>query len=266
VIREIFDSLNAAFPNSGDRFPVNLFKGSRPNPERVARALAAAAPTAEVLVNELVRIGGRFMAMVQEVYDRLAKHAVTISGTRAAEKFRFERGGIDEERLTISPAFIERWRHVCESVQQVKLGWIDEDALDSFVGWDNAFYGRGPVESVDFDRLAGWVLAMNQDSSVVPDADKRAAEQLVGAAEELVRARIAHLRDPGGHAPDEERSVRSDRSLFQATDVIGVTVQDSAIAGTDAPKEISVIGLTADMTPVTSGHRIRARLLIALRQ
>jgi hypothetical protein len=192
---------------------VNLLKGGGPDPGRVARALAAAAPTAEILVNELVRVGGRFMAMVQEVYDRLSRHAVTIGGTKAAEKFRFERGGIDEERLTISPAFIEQWRHVCGGVQQVELGWIDEDALQPFVGWDDAFYGRGPVESVDFDRLAGWVLAMNQDSSVVIDADKRAAEQLVDAAERLVRAWIARLRDPGGRARDEGRSERSDRSL-----------------------------------------------------
>ncbi len=251
VIQEIFDSLNAAFPHSDSRFPVNLLKGGRPDPKHVARDLAAAAPTAEVLVNELVRVSGRFMAMVQEVYGRLSRHAVTIGGTKTAEKFRFERDGIDEGRLTISPAFIEQWRHVREGVQQVELGWIDEGALQSFVGWDDAFYGRGPAESVDFDQLAGWVLAMNQDSPVISDADRRAAEQLVGAAERLVRARIALLRDPGGRARDQERSVRGDRSLFNATGVIGITVRDNAIAGTDVPQAlISVIGLTADMTPV----------------
>jgi hypothetical protein len=250
VIREIFDSLNAAYPHSGGRFPANLLKGGRPDPERVARALAAAAPTAEVLLNELVRVGGRFMAMVQEVYDLLSRHAVTIGGNQAAEKFRFERGGIDETRLIISPAFIERWRHVCESVQQVELGWIDEDALRSFVGWDGAFYGRGPVESVDFDRLAGWVLAMNRNISLLPGADTRAAEQLIGAAEELVRVRIASLTDPGGRARDGDGPASGERSLFQATGVIGITMGDSAIAGTGDREGISVIGLTADLTPV----------------
>lgn len=250
VIREIFDSLNATFPNRGNRFPANLLKGGSPEPNRVAHALAAAAPTAEVLVNELVRVGGRFMAMVQEVYDRLARESVTIGGAKAAEKFRFERGGIDEERLTISPAFIEQWRHVRQSMQQVELGWIDEEALRSFVVWDGAFYGRGPAESVDFEHLAGWALAMRQDSSIGPDTNRRAAELLVDAAERLVSARIARLQDSGGRAGDEERSVTSDRSLFQATGVIGITVRDSAIAGPDARQQISVIGLTADMNAV----------------
>ncbi len=286
VILEIFTSLDATFPDSAGRFPANLLRGGRPDPERVARALAAAAPAAEVLVNELVRVGGRFMDMVQEVYGRLARHAATISGTGAAEKFRFERGGIDEERLTISPAFIEQWRHLCEAVQQVELGRINVDALRWFLLWDsNAFYGGGYVKAVDFTQLPGWVLAMNQAGPAASDADQRAAERLITAAERLVRAWIARLEAPGDHTEEEEvageedlistwlqideerhgvllndekqralyrQCLRQDRDLLRKSGLVGMGVGGDAFAGAgvSAWRESQVIGLDADMSPV----------------
>ena len=116
----------------------------KPYPERIADSLANAAPTADDLVNVVVAVGGRFIDMVSEVYGRLARHAVTIGGKDAAEKFRFQRGGINEEQLTISSAFIEQWRQLQNVTRRRETGSINELAIGSFLGWDGASTGDGP--------------------------------------------------------------------------------------------------------------------------
>jgi hypothetical protein len=248
VIREILEKLDGPIPGN----PAKL------RPENLARDLASAAPTAEALINVVVAVGGRFIDMVNEVYVRLARHAVTIGGKGTAEKIRFQRDGINEQQLTISPAFIERWRELQEATRRTETGWIDESAIESFLGWDGDFYGRWPVDRDDGIRLAAWALALNRTARV-SGPDESAALALIAAAERLVRAHITRLEtlartgtDPVT-APGPDRNgygfgtVRAALAGFTETGLVGMTIYPDSVTGVT---ERSIIGFDARFQPV----------------
>ena len=268
VTDEIFDSFGLEFQHISDQFPARLLRRAEQLRRSAARDLAAAAPTADDLLNEVVRVGGRFIAMLDAVYARLTKHAATVGGGNA-ETFRFRRGGIDEDQLTISPEFIERVRQLERSVRRIETGWIDEEAILRFLSWDNGpFYGTWPLGQASRQRLAAWVIGMDHAGSVAGQralgAEETAAVNLVTAAERVVRARIARLEtlsqtgiDPeptAGRREDEEsyysgpRTLADDLESFSETGVLGLTVLPDWVEGVNSPR--SLIGLRADLTPV----------------
>jgi hypothetical protein len=268
VTDEIFDSFGLEFHHISEQFPARLLRRADQLRQRAARDLAAAAPTADDLLNEVVRVGGRFIAMLDAVYARLTKHAATVGGGNA-ETFRFRRGGIDEDQLTISPEFIERVRQLERSVRRIETGWIDEEAILRFLSWDNGpFYGTWPLKQASRQRLAAWVIGMDHAGSVAGQralgAEETAAARLVAAAERVVRARIARLEtlsqtgvDPeptAGRQADEEsyysgaRTLADDLESFSETGLLGLTVIPDWVEGVNSP--YSLIGLRADLTPV----------------
>lgn len=189
-----------------------------------AEQLADAAPTTAVLLNAVVRCGGRFVAMVEDIYQRLERHAATTTGT--SEAFRLRRAGVDEDQLTISPAFLEQVRRLTRRLTTIEVGRIDVLAVGSFVGWDGGeLYGRWPPDAANGDRLADHILSLGWIASAVAghatssavraaateavDAATRAAERVVSAAEWLVRAHLARLdasSDQGGGGDDGVRT------------------------------------------------------------
>ena len=209
VINEFFDSFGLDINELDARYPRGLPGRIRLLRKRAASSLAGAAPTAAALLNEIVRCGGRFVAMLDEVYARLSQHTSTTEGT--SETFRLERGGVDEEQLTISPAFIEKVRHLSRFLRTIEIGRIDEDAVGSLIGWDGGeSYGHWPV----VDRNGGFRLtdAVLHLAWITPAVDQRAsqdtawarirpavdaarisADRMVAAAERLVRAHVAYL-------------------------------------------------------------------------
>ncbi|GAA1875202.1 hypothetical protein GCM10009715_22380 [Paeniglutamicibacter psychrophenolicus] len=173
-----------------------------------AAQLAKAAPSAEDLLNAVVRCGGRFVSMLDEVFTRLAQHSTSTSGT--SDTFRLKRSGVDESSLTISPGFLERVHHLMEVLQHIPVGVMDEQALKSFTRWDNGVsYGRWPINDDHDDRLVNAVLDLAWVGPLVrqrAEADPgwtpalilwnqahEAAALLTNAAEGLVRSHAAHL-------------------------------------------------------------------------
>jgi hypothetical protein len=68
VINEIFGSFGASLPDSSNHFPSRLLRtGGEAYRAQVAKSLSEAAPTAGALFNEVVRVGGGFMEMDNEV-------------------------------------------------------------------------------------------------------------------------------------------------------------------------------------------------------
>jgi hypothetical protein len=199
VIVEIFATFNVDFEALEAAHPVGSVDRARTLRQVAAERLAHAAPTASALVNELVRCGGRFVDMVQEVFGRLARQVTTTSGT--SETFRLHRGGVDEEALTISPAFIEQVRRLELSLGAVQVGRTDEGAIRNFLLWDNGeLYGTWPRGSDDGRRLPDAVLQLAWAASGTTDdsddavlAARAAAERLIAAAEQVLRAHILHL-------------------------------------------------------------------------
>lgn len=281
VIDELFDSFDVDFHDIDVQFPPNLPERTRLLRERAASQLADAAPTSAALLNAVVRLGGRFVAMVEEVYGRLSRHAATVSG--ASETFRLERGGVDEEQLTISPAFIEQVRYLVESLQTIDIGQIDEASLSRFILWDNGEpYGRWPISATSNDDMLSYAVvnlawipeAVRQRALVDPawaeagpavEAARTAAGRLVTAAERLVQAHIAHLevlpdtdaQTAAGllfsgemdewslrHFADELEHFRAERALGQG--VPGGGPQEW-VTGID---ETSALGLRAHLQPV----------------
>lgn len=103
--------------------------------EQAGQALADAGRSTGEIINTLLRIGGRFVAMLEEVYDVLDDHAATTTGTN--ESYRVGRGEIDETALYISPAFSEQVRHLEAGLSTIPTGRVDNGLLSSFVGFDN---------------------------------------------------------------------------------------------------------------------------------
>jgi hypothetical protein len=283
VIDELFDSFGIKFEEIAAQVDRHIPDRTKHLREQAARRLAAAAPTAAVLLNEVVRLGARFIAMVNEIYDRLARHAATETGTSAT--FRFERGLVDEEQLEISPKFIEQLRRLKELLHAVDIGKIDAGAIRSLLVWDDGeFYGRWPFAVYNDDnRLPDAVLHLNwipqaverrasQDVAwagltPVVDAARESAERFVAAGEQLVRSHIAHLDElsdaqpaaaaglmfmnesPYGFERELER-FRADRTLAaRARSAYFATLaQDSAI-GLRADPELAPVVLTSDNYP-----------------
>lgn len=181
--------------------------------EAAAEQLADAAPTAGALLNEVVRCGGRFVAMVAEIYEHLARYSTTTRGT--SDTFRLQRGDVDEEQLVISPEFIEQVRKLEQRLTTLEIGRIDHDALQQFTRADNgAFYGSLPTESEDgvmlldgllalawirpeiFSRPTGMAHRVPTGWEIAADAATEAVaagERLVSTAQWLIRTHLAHI-------------------------------------------------------------------------
>jgi hypothetical protein len=275
VIDEIFDAFNIDFSGLEARFSPRMRDRTGLLRRRAANRLAEAAPTATDLLNEFVRRGGRFVAMLDEIYARLARHTAAIAGP--TETFRLERAGVAEEYLTISPAFIEQVRRLEQRLGALDIGMIDEAAVGSLLGWDGGeLYGRWPVRDNDGFRLADAVLhlawitpAVEQYASrdaawaaVHPavEATRASAQRLMTAAGKLVRAHAAHLDalsdidaqtavgqlfankpawGPGNAVAELEH--------FRATRMLGAVVDPFYVTGIE---ETSAIGLRDGLEPV----------------
>ncbi len=284
VIDEIFKAFGVSFSDIVSAVPASMPGRAERLRKRAADRLADAAPTPEALISEVVRCGGRFIAMLDEVYRRLARHAATETGT--AETFRLQRAGVDEERLTISEAFIERVRDIERVLRTVEIGKVDEAAIGSFMGWDGGeLYGTWPVQTAAAGRLADAVLNLtwitplvSQDASLSAaraelgpafDAARASAGRLVAAAEQLVRAYVAHAdllsgadaetaaallfsNEPAdwfmGYAAAELERFRTERVLAQAA-------QPEYVTGMN---ETSEVGLSDDLKPVVLPMRTRS--------
>lgn len=232
-------------------------RASQPNAKRtlraaIAEALVERAGSASHLMTEVARCGGRFLAMVEEIYAFLAAHRATTAGT--SEEFRFRKDGMDLE-LPISPAFIERIRVLQRSLLQIETGTIDRNALARFLGIDNGeFYGSWPVEGHEHSNARGVYLplarAVTQLAFFQAELNARwnsapsranvrpalrgaveAAEELVARAERLLLAHARFLRsaelDQLSKSKVEEsdaRYLRRERELLDQHGVLGCSV------------------------------------------
>lgn len=205
-------------------------------PKAAAAALAAAAPSPEALMTEVVRCGGRFVAMVEEIYSLLADHVATTTGS--AEHFRLRRDDVNLE-ITISPAFIERVRELQSVIRRVTIGRIDHKAIADLVGWDNGeFYGLWPLQRGNL-RLLDAVL---RTDALGPA--RLAAEAFVATVQSLLDAHIANLTALNGddvHTlfvnldANAEHSARRELVLFRAESVLGATTYQGSVAELDQP-------------------------------
>jgi hypothetical protein len=210
VIEDLFDSFGLDFATLDRQFPRRGFAQQRTTllREAAAEQLAGAAPTTAVLLNGVVRLGGRFVSMVEEIYQRLARHTATTTGT--SEVFRLRRSDVDESPPTISPAFLEQVRRLTSTLTRIEIGRIDVTAVQSFVGWDNGgLYGTWPPRDGSGNRLADHILALGWIAPAVADQGTssamwaeatdavvtatRAAERVIGTAEWLVRSYLTSL-------------------------------------------------------------------------
>jgi hypothetical protein len=153
VIGELFAAFGIDFGELNALFPAATPGRETALREESARRLAEATPSAAALLNAVMRCGGRFVAMVDEVYARLARHAATTTGT--SETFRLERRDVAEEHLTLSPAFVEEARRLAQRLSTIPIGLVDEKAVDSFILSDNGeFYGRWPLDVSDETKVS----------------------------------------------------------------------------------------------------------------
>lgn len=220
-------------------------------------------------MNAIIRSGSRFLAMVEEIYARLAAEATTTAGT--SETFRLQRAGLNEEGLTISPAFIEQVRRLRRAMSAIQVGRIDDALLDRFLSWDNGgLYGRWPLGQDDGLRLADAVLhlAWLPDGPAVRVA-RAAAERLVAAAEQLVRAHVANLDryaaiDADNAAPllfqgERERWLQrfqNEQRRFRADGVLTATAYNNVVANLDGVVDVGLDrNLATVMRPTTEDHR-----------
>jgi hypothetical protein len=215
--RDVADELFAAFGVDLDAIDASVGQATsdRKTASRnaAAKALAAAAPSPEALMHETVRCGGRFIAMVEEIYRSLAGHARATAGS--SEQFRFQRDGVDLD-LTISEAFIERIRRLQQTLRRAVVGQVDEVLLSRFTRWDGGeLYGTWPLDSGDL-RLLDAVLNLSwMERLAGPGAPpeinaalagaRAAAIGLVGAAERLIDAHMTGLAElaADGRSVDE---------------------------------------------------------------
>lgn len=215
--------------------------------EAAACALADAAATPEMLMAAAVRCGGRFIAMLDEIYALLSEHAATTTG--AAQTFRLRRDG-DGPELEISDAFIERVRHLRAAIVKRTTGRIDHDALQRFVVWDNGFYGQWPLAGGI--RLLDSLLRADAIGSARPEA-----EELVAELQRIVELHLANLSVLASRDSDEIPGDRASAELdaevrvFRATGALGATAQEYWVDGVESS---AFIGLKADGTPVQLRH------------
>ncbi len=243
--------------------------------EQAANALAAAVPSTAALLNALVRVGGRFVLMVEEIYELLAHCAVSTAGTN--EVFTISRGELDEDGLSISPAFVEQVRHVESRLVSQTTGRADIRRLNSLVGLDNGVpYGSWPLEGdkskrkrfrltaavLQVPRMAElWARRAREDGGWLAAAAAgkeatRASEVFIAAAERVVAAHAAHLdfllAEVGevdaivsaayGHDLKdwELRAVSDEVERFQRDGLLASVAVENQIEGL---KEMSCVGL-----------------------
>jgi hypothetical protein len=246
--------------------------------ESATTVLVEAAPSAAALLNELLRCGGDFLAMVDEVYAHLAKHVSTTSGT--SEAFRLQRDEFSADMITLSPAFLEELHSLQRQLQSIRVGRLQEDLIAKLVMCDGGeLYGRWPLGDPDGRRLLDEVLhlawlprvatprvgAVDAVRTALEQA-RAAAEALVAAAAQLVGAHMAHLDQVSGMpavnaAPllfsnplDDQR--RLDRLLnrleaelahFSEERLLGVIAGPGTVAGLD---HTALVALDPDTEPV----------------
>lgn len=223
VIDELFEAFGLDFASLERQVPPRTKDRVKVLQARAADELARAAPGVAALLQEVLKRGSRFVAMLDEVYWRLAKHHAT--ALVAAEVVRIGREEVRID-LNISEAFIEQVRERQRVLERIATGAVDERSVRSFVNMDNGgCYGRWPLG--DYDNgfpLAeaihhlGWiserVRAETQAGftglSTAVDEANRAADRLCSVAERLVHAHVLHLdlleraRAGGEEQSDEE--------------------------------------------------------------
>ncbi|MBE1493135.1 hypothetical protein H4696_000235 [Amycolatopsis lexingtonensis] len=287
--RDVIDDLFSAF---GMTFAALDRRVPRQTPNRAAflrkaaaEQLADAAPTAGALLNEVMRCGGRFVAMIDEIYRYLTRYSATTSGTN--ETFRLQRADVDEQQLVISPEFIERIRKLEQRLTTFEIGRIDHDALRSFTVVDNgAFYGSWPISSSSGIRLLDGLLALawirpevasrmaGDDAHLEPAlapagwesaADALAAataagERLVSVARWVVRIHLAHIDLLPTDTPnltnelfltdrpdDVARRVELEVERYRTSRVITTEAEPASV--TDVESRLD-LGLDYDLQPV----------------
>jgi hypothetical protein len=232
-----------------------------------ADALASAAPSAAALMTEVVRCGGRFVGMVEEIYALLADHVATTSGS--SEQFVIKRDELDELEITISPAFIENLSQLQRVIRRVTLGRVDQRALDDLLGWDGGeFYGRWPVDDDHGQRLLdavlhlGWLadaVAGTAAGNVLSEA-RTAAGRLVETAVGLVEGHMAHLAELEGDEVEtalsglnewSSRHALDELQRFRRDGVLAASAYKSVVAGLD---QDCIVGL-AHRSPGEGGLR-----------
>lgn len=185
------------------------YRRARPLRQEAAKRLTEEAPSAEELINEVVRCGGRFVDMVQDVYRRLARHAVTAGG-KESDNFRLQRAGVNNDELVISEAFIERVRSLQSRLRSIAIGALREADVRSLINADGGrLYGGWPIRSINGRRhLADEIVTIaqiaatardrvasspaRQERVTLIDRAQKSADRLVTAAENLLRSHIAH--------------------------------------------------------------------------
>jgi hypothetical protein len=241
-----------------------------------AEQLADAAPTAAAIINEVARLGGRFVAMIADIYDRLSRHAATTTGT--STEFRLRRADVDID-LPISQSFIERVRSLLRSLQAVDIGSVDEPMLSAFLGIDGGgFYGDFPggdstqsgIRVADAVLHLNWIgdeiaerAAVDGSWSTVRDRLVRArmaADSLVATAESLVASHIAQLDALADATPDQAAgqlftngvvrlsgTLESELALFRSDGLIGSNASPFEIADYEDWMDV---GVDRDLEPV----------------
>ncbi|MEV5710285.1 hypothetical protein [Actinoallomurus sp. NPDC052274] len=282
VIGDLFDSFGLDFATLDRQFPRHRFPQQRTTllREAAAEQLAGAAPTTAVLLNGVVRLGGRFVSMVEEIYQRLARHTATTTGT--SEAFRLRRSDVDESPLTISPAFLEQVRRLTSTLTRIEIGRIDVTAVQSFLRWDvGRLHGNWPPRDASGNRLADHILALGWIAPAVADQDTssamwaeatdavitatRAAERVIGTAEWLVRSYLTSLdafSDENGviRSADVftyesshwitnqmERQFKNEVSRYHNSETLAVLAFPSHVNGIDEP---TFLGLDRQLGPV----------------
>ncbi|GAA0986198.1 hypothetical protein GCM10009555_063110 [Acrocarpospora macrocephala] len=218
--------------------------------------LAAAAPTAEDLLNAVLQCGGRFVAMLEEIYQRLDRHTAS---TNANEEIRLRRAGVREDLFTVSPAFIEQVRRTIERLATIQIGRLDVEAIGRFLGGDGGeYYGVWPPGTEN--RFANALLTLRRveagltdlrftpaerrEAAMALDRATRAAEQVIAAAERLIRSHLLGLDLAGVDAPDgdtdsDDRSSRleqrfsDERRFYQETGMIGAWLGTARFNGVE---------------------------------
>lgn len=245
----------------------------------VAKQLADQAPTASSLFNAVARLGGRYIAMVEETYALLRNHTATTDGT--SETFRFTRGDIDEATLTISPAFLEQIRRLGRVSTSILIGRIDEASLLRFIAPDSGeLYGQWPVRSSSREatRVAEDLLQLRwvePELARLADRDDRyqavsslagyARQQgrlLVAAAEAVVASHLTALQLLADAAADQivdqvfqgptpsewEKDRRKEEiERFRDDGILGITAVPGAV---DSLASRSLVGVTTQLVDV----------------
>lgn len=249
VTDELFAGFGVAAPERGTAPPEQYL-------DEAAALLAAAVDRPADLLNAFLRIGGRFLGMLDEVYVFLARHLVTVE--RADETVRVRRDEVDADVITISPAFLEEVRRLERRVGALLVGHVDHAGVRDLTVADNGeFYGdwRG-VPLLDGILHLAW---LRDDPRADPDRVARAsaaADRVVRAAEALVRGYLGALdvaEDPGPVTRSDDpgtwlaESVRAGDDRYREHGFVGTPVYPGVVTGTPVP---ALVGLDGALRPV----------------